>query len=607
MNGFWRMMARIRDFRKDFALSILSNILLSVFTIISIPLLIPFFQILFDRVQDAGAPPATNDINAWIKYYMARMISEYGRDNALLIVCCLLILVFFLKNAFRYSALYFMVPIRNGIIYDLRQRLFQKYLELPLSFYSNERKGILLSSMTLDVQEVEWSILNVIESIFKSPIIMAGSIFFMLYISPALTLFVFILVLFAGFIIGKVVTSLRDKSANVQDLIANLTAQVEETLGGLRIIKGFNAEEYQVKKFSDENHAFRKVLTRVVNRRDLAAPMSEFLGVSVVTILMWYGSQLVFDNQLAPETFFAFVFAFYQVIEPAKSFSAAYFSIQKGMAAVDRLDRILEAPTDIFDRLNAEEKSGFTHAIEFENVSFTYKDNQIPALSNVNVAIRKGQIVALVGSSGAGKSTFVDLLPRFYDVSGGRILIDGTDIRNISLHSLRALFGIVSQDPILFHDTIANNISFGDPSIDMEKIISAAKIANAHDFISALPEGYHTSVGDRGLKLSGGQRQRLTIARAVLRNPPILILDEATSALDAESERLVQDALQRVMASRTSIVVAHRLATIQEADLILVLENGNIVQSGTHSTLVTEPGPYQKFASMQSFSESTFP
>ncbi|MCE2788780.1 MAG: ABC transporter ATP-binding protein/permease [Saprospiraceae bacterium] len=607
MNGFWQMMARIRDYRRDFTLSILSNILLSIFTIISIPLLIPFFQILFDRVQESGLPPSTSDINAWIKYYMARMISDYGRDNALMIVCCLLILVFFLKNTFRYSALYFMVPIRNGIIYDLRQRLFKKYLELPLSFYSNERKGILLSSMTLDVQEVEWSILNVIESIFKSPIIMAGSIFFMLYISPELTLFVFFLVLFAGFIIGKVVTSLRDKSANVQDLIANLTAQVEETLGGLRIIKGFNAEEYQIKKFSDENHSFRKVLTRVVNRRDLAAPMSEFLGVTVVTILMWYGSQLVFDSQLAPETFFAFVFAFYQVIEPAKSFSAAYFSIQKGMAAVDRLDRILEAPTDIFDREDAVVKTDFTHSVDFENVTFVYKDNQLPALSDVSTSIKKGQIVALVGSSGAGKSTFVDLLPRFYDVSQGRILIDGTDIRYISLQSLRSLFGIVSQDPILFHDTIANNISFGDPNIDIEKIISAAKIANAHDFISALPDGYHTNVGDRGLKLSGGQRQRLTIARAVLRNPPILILDEATSALDAESERLVQDALQRVMASRTSIVVAHRLATIQEADLILVLENGKIVQSGTHSTLMNESGPYQKFASMQSFAESIIP
>ncbi len=602
MKGFLGIMARIRDYRKYFALSILSNVLLSIFTIISIPLLIPFFQILFDRVQGIPGQPAGNDINEWIKYYMASLIAEYGRNHALILVCVLLILVFFLKNTFRYAALYFMVPIRNGIIYDLRQKLFKKYLALPLSFYSNERKGILLSSMTLDVQEVEWSILNVIESIFKSPIIMAGSIFFMLYISPSLTLFVFILVLFAGFIIGKVVTSLRDRSANVQDLIANLTAQVEETLGGLRIIKGFNAEAYQVKKFSDENHAFRKVLTRVVNRRDLAAPMSEFLGVTVVTILMWYGSQLVFENQLAPETFFAFVFAFYQVIEPAKSFSAAYFSIQKGMAAVDRLDRILEAPTDIFDKKNAITKNSFTTSIEFDNVTFQYKDNPSPALNKVSVSIQKGQVVALVGTSGAGKSTFVDLLPRFYDVTEGQIRIDTTDIRDLSLSSLRSLFGIVSQDPILFHDTIANNISFGDPTIDMEKIIEAAKIANAHDFISALPDGYQTSVGDRGLKLSGGQRQRLTIARAVLRNPPILILDEATSALDAESERLVQDALQRVMASRTSVVVAHRLSTIQEADLILVLENGSVIQSGNHNSLIHQEGAYKKFATMQTFS-----
>lgn len=430
---------------------------------------------------------------------------------------------------------------------------------------------------------------------------MLGSIFFMIYISPALTLFVLVLVVIAGFIIGKVVTSLKESSHNVQDSIANLTVHVEETLGGMRIIKGFNAEKYQNKKFETENKSFRDLLIRVVNKRDLASPVSEFLGVSLVTILMWYGSNLVFKNALAPETFFAFVFAFYQVVEPAKSFSSAWFNIQKGLAAIDRIERILNTPNEIFSKPEAIRKTSFDSEIRFENVSFKYKDNDVNALSNININIKKGQVIALVGSSGAGKSTFVDLLPRFYDVDSGSISIDGVDIRDIDLDDLRQLFGIVSQDSILFHDTIANNISFGDEKYSAEQIRQAAIVANAHDFISALPNGYETSIGDRGLKLSGGQRQRLTIARAVLRNPPILILDEATSALDSESEKLVQEALQKVMEARTSVVVAHRLSTIRNADLILVLENGNIIQAGTHHDLLTHDGSYRKFVDMQSF------
>ncbi|MBK8348945.1 MAG: ABC transporter ATP-binding protein [Saprospiraceae bacterium] len=601
MKGFWRLLSRIKDYKRSFILSIASNILLSIFTVISIPLLIPFFQILFDRTQTIPQRPSGNDINEWIKYYISDAIAVYGKETTLLWVCASLILVFFLKNLFRYSALYFMAPLRNGIIYDLRKQLYNKYLDLPLSFYSNERKGSLLSSMTLDVQEVEWSVLNVIEVIFKSPIIMLGSIFFMFYISPALTFFVFILVVFAGFIIGKIVTSLRENSSNVQDLIGNLTAHVEETLGSLRIIKGFNAEQYQASKFEKENESFRKSLTKVVTRRDMAAPVSEFLGVTVVTILMWYGSNLVFQNTLAPETFFAFVFAFYQVIEPAKSFSSAYFNIQKGLASIDRIDRILDTPNDIISKPNAISKTSLEKEIRFEHVSFSYKDNDYSALSDVSITIQKGQVIALVGSSGAGKSTFVDLLPRFYDVTSGTISIDGYDVRDIALDDLRHLFGIVTQDPILFHDTIANNISFGNTKYTPDEIKNAAVIANAHDFISALPEGYNTSIGDRGLKLSGGQRQRLTIARAILRNPPVLILDEATSALDSESERLVQDALHKVMESRTSVVVAHRLSTIQQADVILVLENGRIVEQGTHTELTAKNGPYKRFVEMKSF------
>lgn len=574
----------------------------SVFTIISIPLLVPFFNILFDRVNPNPVLPADGNINDWTKYYISTYINEYGKETTLLYVCLILILVFFFKNAFRYGALYAITPMRYGIIYDLRKKLFSKYLDLPLSFYSNERKGALLSSITVDVQEIEWSILSVIEVIFKSPIIMLGCIIYMLYISASLTLFVFILVLFAGLIIGKTVNKLKRASVNIQESIANLSAHVEESLGGLRIIKGFNAEKYQKDKFDTENIFFRNTLIKVINRRDLASPLSEFLGVTVVTVLLWYGALLVFKHEMEPDTFFAFVFAFYQVIEPAKSFSSAYFNIQKGMAALDRVERVLNVENLIVSKENAIHKTKFETSIKFDNVNFSYKESNSPALVDVNIELKKGEIIALVGSSGAGKSTFVDLLPRFYDVTGGSIKIDGIDIRDMELSDLRQLFGIVSQEAILFHDTIKNNITFGDEVYADEKIIEAASIANAHDFISVLPEGYNTSIGDRGMKLSGGQRQRLTIARAVLRNPPILILDEATSALDSASEKLVQEALEKVMMNRTSIVVAHRLSTIQKADKIIVLENGRIVQSGTHYDLLEVDGPYKRFVEIQSIS-----
>jgi len=577
--------------------------MLSVFTVISIPVLIPFFQILFDRVDTIAPKPdvvSLKYLNEWIRYYMTDIITTNGKDQALIYICVLMIIIFFLKNVFRYLALYFMAPLRYGIIYDIRKQLFQKYLTLPLSFYSDEKKGVLMSSMTTDVQEVEWSIMNVIEAIFKSPIIMIGSIIFMVLISPPLTLFVFGLVLFSGLVIGRVVNSIKAKSQKSQSLIASINSILEETLGGLRIIKGFNAEKYLLDKFNAENTSFRDTIVNVVNRRDSASPLSEFLGVTVVTVLLYYGSKLVFQQELAPETFFAFVFAFYQVIEPAKSFSSAYFNIQKGMAAMDRIDAVLLAENNIVSLENASEIKSFNKAINFNNVSFQYKGSESSALKNINAEICKGQIVALVGSSGAGKSTFVDLLPRFYDVTDGAILIDGLNIKTYKLDQLRQLFGIVSQEAILFNDTVANNISFGNATFSRQDIEEAAKVANAHDFISALPSGYDTNIGDRGLKLSGGQRQRLTIARAVLKNPAILILDEATSALDSESEKYVQDALEKVMKNRTSIVVAHRLSTIQNADIILVFEAGKIVQKGHHSELMNQEGPYRNFVKMQS-------
>lgn len=599
MGGFSRLLARIKKYRKYFVLSIGSNIMLSIFTVFSIPLLIPFFQMLFERTPPVTSPPESGDINLWINYYLSDIVVQFGREHALIVVCLVMIGVFFLKNVFRYLALYFMAPLRNGIIYDIRKELFNKYLELPLSFYSNEKKGTLLSSMTTDVQEIEWSILNVIEVIFKSPIIMAGSILFMLYVSPQLTLFVFVLMIFTAVVIGSISKTLKAESSKVQSKVGELTSTLEETLGGIRIIKGFRAESYQSNKFDSENVSFRNILTRLLWRRDLSGPISEFLGISVVTVLLWYGSLLVFEETLAPETFFAFVFAFYQVIEPAKSFASAYYNIQKGLAALERVDRVLFTSNSIIESSNPIKKLSFEDKISFENLSFKYNDEGENILDNINLDIKKGQIVALVGASGAGKSTLVDMLPRFYDPISGKVTIDDLDIRDVLFSDLRGLFGLVSQEAILFHDSIRNNITFGQEADD-QAILNAAQVANAHDFISVLPQGFDTVIGDRGMKLSGGQRQRLTIARAVLRNPPILILDEATSALDSESEKLVQDALSKLMKGRTSIVIAHRLSTIQNADLIVVLDKGKIVEQGTHQVLLEKGTYYKKLVNMQS-------
>ncbi|MBK6784245.1 MAG: ABC transporter ATP-binding protein [Saprospiraceae bacterium] len=598
MSAFIRLISRVKSYKNLFIASIISNILLSVFTVASIPLLIPFFQMLFEKSVPVSSPPVTNDLDLWINYYLSTLIADVGKTKALMLVCGTMIVVFFLKNLFRYLALYFMAPVRNGIIYDIRKELFNKFLELPLSFYSGEKKCKLLSGMTTDVQEIEWSILNVLEAIFKAPIIMVGSIFFMIYISPQLTLFVLFLLLFTAVIIGGISKNLKKQSSIVQEKVGELTSTLEETIGGIRIIKGFGAENYQAKKFGVENIGFKDILTRLLWRRDMSAPLSEFLGITVVTVLLYYGSILVFDDLLQPETFFTFVFAFYQVIEPSKSFASAYYNIQKGMGALERIENILNTPNPIQEKENAEEVNDFSESITFDNVSFVYKDSSEKVLDEVNLTIPKGSVLAIVGPSGAGKSTLADMLPRFYDPVSGSIRIDGKDIRNVTLSSLRDVFGMVSQEAILFHDTIRNNITFGKDASE-EAIMAASKVANAHDFISAMPDGYDTVIGDRGMKLSGGQRQRLTIARAILRNPPVLILDEATSALDSESEKLVQEALTKLMEGRTSVVIAHRLSTIQNADIIVVMEKGKIIQQGSHAELIKDDNMYKKLVNLQ--------
>lgn len=587
--------------------NIVSNILTAVFTVVAIPLLAPFLNLLFSEDDSRllrEMPPDSGGIsyaNDWLNYQLSQLIIQLGKEQALLYVIGAIIGAFFLKNLFRYLALFFMAPVRNGVVRDLRKQLFNKVLDLPLAYFSEERKGDTISRVSSDVQEVEGSILNVLEAVFREPLIIAGSLGYMVYVSPNLTVFVFGLILFTAFIIGGIGRTLKRSSSIVQEKLGNIVAILEEALGGLRIIKGFNAEDYQRRKFSRENNGYRITLTRLLWRRDLSSPLSEFLGISVVAILLWYGSRLVFSGNMDAEVFLTFIFAFYNVIDPAKSFSKAYYHIQKGIGAMERIELILDAPNAIQEKPDALPIEDFQSEIVYRDVRFSYRDEEGPVLRDIDLHIPKGKVIALVGPSGAGKSTIVDLLPRFYDVSGGQILIDGKDIRDYKLRDLRSLMGIVSQEAILFNDTIYNNIVFGLNDVRPEQVERAARIANAHDFITATEHGYETNIGDRGNKLSGGQRQRLTIARAILKNPPILILDEATSALDSESEQLVQSALVELMKNRTSIVIAHRLSTIQHADEIVVMKAGKIIERGDHRHLLEQQGEYRKLVALQAF------
>lgn len=605
MDSFWRLLTRLKKYRLNVILSVSSNILMAVFTVVSIPLLQPFLEILFEQTEAVSERPELRlDLSSIVQsaqYYLSQLIQQQGRETALIYVCIAIVATFFLKNLFRYLALFFLAPVRNGVIRDIRQEIFEKLLYLPLGYFSEERKGDIMSRISTDVQEIEASILNVLEAFFREPLIIIGALFFMIYVSPSLTVFVFVLILFTAIVIGGIGRTLKKTSAIVQEKLGILVSIIEEALSGLRIIKGFNAESYQETKFNAENNEYRRILTRLLWRRDLSSPLSEFLGISVVAVLLWYGSRLVFSGQLDASTFIVFIFAFYNVIEPAKSFSKAFYNIQKGIAAVNRVEKILDAQTNIIERPDARAIRELKNSITYHDVNFSYKTMDGPVLQNINLDIAKGKVIALVGPSGAGKSTLVDLLPRFFDVSEGQILIDGVDIRDYKIHDLRALMGIVSQEAILFNDTIYNNIVFGKKNVTREQVEHAAKIANAHDFITATENGYETNIGDRGMKLSGGQRQRLTIARAILKNPPILILDEATSSLDSESEKLVQEALVQLMQERTSIVIAHRLSTIQHADEIIVLKDGRIIERGTHNSLLEKEGEYRKLVGLQAF------
>ncbi len=600
-----RLFAYFRPYRRLLALAVLSNLLMSLFMVVSIPMLQPFLQILFDVPGKIMEPQALGEATGFgaveqrVGAYFADLVRHQGREQALLLVCGLLVLTFLGKNLFRYLSLYFLAPVRTGVVRDLRNRLVNKILELPLSYFSEARKGDLMSRVSADVQEVDSSIIGVVESAAREPIVILGSLSFMLYVSPRLLSFALLLMLFSGLVIGRLGHALRRQSSAAQQNLGMVSAVLEETLSGLRIIKGFNAQHWQRARYERENARYAALLTRIGRRRDLASPLSEFLGILAVAIILWFGARQVFAGEISAPTFLTFLYAFYNIIEPAKHLSAASYSIRKGLGALERVETLLSEPVVIRERENALPVKAFSTAIEFKGVSFRYPNADAAALEHIHLTIPKGKVIALVGPSGAGKSTLADLLPRFYDVTEGQILLDGIDIRHLRLRDLRALMGIVSQEAILFNDTVRNNIAFGSEGVSAAAIEAAARAAYAHDFIMALPNGYETHIGDRGTKLSGGQRQRLTIARALLRNPPILILDEATSALDSESEQAVQAALSELLQHRTALIIAHRLSTVQHADLIAVLDRGRIVDCGRHEDLLQREGLYRKLVELQ--------
>jgi len=586
-------------------LNVLFNILSVLFSLVSLAMVVPFLGLLFGTQKLVTVQPvfelSVSSFSGSFNYYISKIIIDYGKVDALIFICILVIVLFFLKNLFRYLGMYFLAPIRNGVVKDLRNDLYYKILILPLSYYSEQKKGDLIARMTTDVQEVEWSIMSSLEMIFRDPLSIIIFLVTLTIMSPQLTLFVLVLLPVTGFIISRIGKSLKRSSDKAQNRMGIILSIIEETISGLRIIKAFNAIDYSHERFKEINQNYTKLLIKVYRKRDLANPLSEFIGALVLVIVMWFGGKLVLGNNatISPEIFIAYVVIFSQLIVPLKSFVTAFYNIQKGAASAERIKNVLDAEEVIEEKIDAISINDLKKEIVYKNVSFTYEKEQV--LSNINLTINKGKTIALVGPSGGGKSTMVDLLPRFYDCTSGEIIIDGITIKDCVINDLRGLMGIVTQESILFNDSVFNNIAFGLANIKKEQVIEAATIANAHEFIMELENDYNTFIGDRGSKLSGGQRQRLSIARAILKNPPILILDEATSSLDTESERLVQDALEKLMRNRTSLVIAHRLSTIQHADEIIVIQKGEIVERGLHSDLVQNNGLYKKLYELQSF------
>ena len=603
MKKYARIIKYLTSYKTNIVLYFVLSVLSIVFSLVSFSGLPVFLNIIFRKGNiETVKPKSVFDVLKYINYELGQFMQNYGEHGpvmALGLICSIIIVAVFFKNLFFYLSFYVLSPIKMSIITRLRAEIYNKLLQLPIGYFTDQRKGDVMSRMTNDIAEIELSVVGTLEGLIKDPLNVIILLVALIWISPALSLFLFVFLPITAFIIGRISRSLK-KQSNISAIkLGELLSVLDETLGGLRVIKAFNAERLLRNKFMATNDALFYIRNKIQIRRDLASPLSEFLGVLVLCGILWFGGRLVLMHtaSLQPDGFIMYIVLFTQIIQPSKSLSTSFYNMQKGSAAIGRIEEILQAPVKVDSNDNGKQITAFNHSIEFRNVSFSYEDHVI--LNNINLTIEKGKTVALVGSSGAGKSTLADLIPRFHDVSSGELLLDGVNIRDYSLHSVRSLMGIVTQEPIFFNDTIASNIALGVEHASIDKITDAAMIANAHDYITHKEEGYDTNIGDRGSKLSGGERQRLTIARAVLKNPPILILDEATSSLDTESERLVQDAINNMMQNRTSIVIALRLSTILHADEIIVLKKGEIVEIGNHDQLMEQNGFYRKLVDMQ--------
>lgn len=588
----------LADYKSQVALYVLFSLLGIVFTLFSFSLLAPVLQVLF---TDTAPKAATGwfDVNARINQFVYAFSHERGKMTALTYIVITVVIATILKNLFIYLAVYILNPLRNSILRRLRNELFTKTLSLPIGFFTEERKGDLMSRMTNDINELETSILSVLEVLIRDPFTIIITLVVMVIYSLQLTLFLLLFLPVAGLIIGRIGKSLKRPSDLAQQYLGGILGIIDETLVGMRVIKAFNAEKHQYLRFMEVNNTLFRVRNRIAARKELGSPLSETMGVIVVCIILLYGGSLIFSGStsMTGPNFITYISFFYLIITPFKNISSAYNNAQKGAAALDRIEHLLNVENTLQEKQGAKGIDNFNEAIELRNVQFAYGDRKI--LNSISFTVPKGKTVALVGASGAGKSTLVDLIPRFHDVTGGELLIDGVNVKDYKLADLRRLMGVVNQDPVLFNDTIYNNITLGTGGATQERVEDAARIANAHNFITQKAEGYQTTVGDRGSKLSGGERQRVTIARAVLKNPPILILDEATSSLDTESERMVQDAINNLMKNRTCIVIAHRLSTVQHADEIIVLDKGRIAERGTHSQLINHDGLYKKLVELQ--------